>query len=175
MKRGLNETRNCKTSRVGFAPQAFLDYEFGSYKGYMAENFVAQELRTYGVRDLYCWQGRTSDVAFLLESLEGIIPVEVKSGHISQSKSLKVYEQRFNPPHSCIISAKNFGTHGRRRIYPLYAVGSAIESIGREVRGPLPDYCSHQSKGYPSSGIHQLLSIPFSVSSIKSHPALRKV
>lgn len=49
------------------APATFLNYDFGSYQGYVAENFVAQELRAAGDKRLFCWQGRTAEVEFLLE------------------------------------------------------------------------------------------------------------
>ncbi|MFZ3115167.1 MAG: DUF4143 domain-containing protein, partial [Syntrophales bacterium] len=38
----------------GIAPTTFLNYDFGSYQGYVAENFVAQELRAAGEKALYC-------------------------------------------------------------------------------------------------------------------------
>jgi predicted AAA+ superfamily ATPase len=63
----------------GIAPSVFFDYGFGTYQGYIAENFVAQELRAND-STLYCWQGRTAEVEFLLEKEGEIIPVEVRPG-----------------------------------------------------------------------------------------------
>ena len=102
-------------------PTIILQYDYGSYKGYVAENFVAQELRATGVRDLFCWEGRTSEVEFLLETPSGIIPVEVKSGWITQSKSLNVFEKRYHPRQSAILSAGNVKRQGSRLYTPLYA------------------------------------------------------
>ena len=59
---------------AGLAPAVFLKYGFGSYQGYIAENFVAQELRAAGLERLYCWQGRTSEIEFLVEAENEIIP-----------------------------------------------------------------------------------------------------
>ena len=110
----------------GIAPATFLDYGFGSYQGYVAENFVAQELRAAGDKTLFCWQGRTSEVEFLLEREGEVVPVEVKSGWVTQSKSLKVYMERYRPPRAYILSADN----GRRgnivRHLPLYAAGRLL-------------------------------------------------
>jgi predicted AAA+ superfamily ATPase len=104
----------------GIAPATFLNYDFGSYQGYVAENFVAQELRAAGDKTLYCWQGRTAEVEFLLEREGEIVPVEVKSGWVTQSKSLKVYADRHRPPKTYILSANNV-THSNSRHYlPLY-------------------------------------------------------
>ena len=74
----------------GLNPKQIMDYDYGTYKGYMAENFVAQEIKAMGESLCYYWQGRTSEVEFVLETRYGIIPIEVKSGRETQSKSLKI-------------------------------------------------------------------------------------
>jgi len=81
-----------------------LEYDLTTYKGYIAENFVAQELRASDV----------PEVAFLLESPDGIIAIEVKAGHITQSRSLKVYEERYRPKRSIVLSGRNISSrdHG---------------------------------------------------------------
>jgi predicted AAA+ superfamily ATPase len=107
----------------GIAPATFLNYDFGSYQGYVAENFVAQELRAAGVKTLYCWQGRTAEVEFLLEKEGEIMPLEVKSGRVTQSKSLKIYTERYRPPNACILSANNISKRNIVRYLPLYTVG----------------------------------------------------
>jgi len=107
----------------GIAPSIFLDYGFGSYQGYIAENFVAQELRANGIRTLYCWQGRTAEVEFLLEKEGQIIPVEVKSGRVTQSKSLKVYTDRYQPSLAYVLSANNITRRNIRHYLPLYMAG----------------------------------------------------
>ncbi len=104
-------------------PAIILKYDYGSYKGYIAENFAAQELRTSGVRNLYCWEGRTSEVEFLIETDNGILPCEVKSGKVTNSKSLKVYEERYHPKKSFVLSARNVQRKGVRCFLPLYAIG----------------------------------------------------
>ncbi len=104
-------------------PSFILKYDYGSYKGYVAENFVAQELRATGVRDLFCWEGRTSEVEFLLETPSGIIPLEVKSGWVTRSKSLNVFEERYHPRQSIVLSARNVKMQGSRLYAPIYAAG----------------------------------------------------
>jgi hypothetical protein len=107
----------------GIAPATFLNYDFGSYQGYVAENFVAQELRAAGDKTLFCWQGRTSEVEFLLEREGEVVPVEVKSGWVTQSKSLKVYMERYRPPRAYVLSANNISRRNTVRSLPLYAAG----------------------------------------------------
>jgi predicted AAA+ superfamily ATPase len=100
-----------------------LKFEYGNYKGFVAENFVAQELRASGMRNLFCWEGRTSEIEFLLETASGIVPLEVKSGRATRSKSLDVFEKRYNPKRSVVLSAKNIEMRGRRLYIPIYAAG----------------------------------------------------
>jgi len=107
----------------GLPPEAILQYGFGSYQGYLAENFVAQELRAAGDEALYCWQGRTSEVEFLIATGSDVLPWEVKSGRVVRSKSLTVFEDRYHPEFSYVLSAKNEPSSGRRRHIPLYAAG----------------------------------------------------
>lgn len=105
------------------APATFLEYHFGSYQGFVAENYVAQELRALGNRHLFCWQGRTAEVEFLLEKEGGIVPVEVKSGWVTRSKSLKVYIERYHPGKSYILSANNAIQRDISHYVPLYLAG----------------------------------------------------
>lgn len=105
----------------GIAPATFLNYDFGSYQGYVAENFVAQELRAAGDKTLFCWQGRTSEVEFLLEREGEVVPVEVKSGWVTQSKSLKVYTERYRPPRAYVLSANNVSRGNINHYLPIYA------------------------------------------------------
>ncbi len=106
----------------GIAPSLFLDYGFGTYQGYIAENFVAQELRAND-SSLYCWQGRTAEVEFLFEKEGEIIPVEVKSGRMTQSKSLNVYADRYHPKLAFVLSANNIARRNTRHYLPLYMAG----------------------------------------------------
>ena len=105
-------------------PAVIMKYDFNTYKGYFAENFALQELLSSGVSGTYCWQGRTSEVEFIFQTVDGeIIPVEVKSGSVTHSKSLSVYSKKYNPPFSVVISAKNEGKKSNRWYVPLYASG----------------------------------------------------
>jgi uncharacterized protein len=105
----------------GIAPTTLLNYDFGTYQGYIAENFIAQELRAAGDKNLYCWQGRTAEVEFLLEREGEIVPVEVKSGWVTQSKSLKAYIERYRPARAFVLSANNTERRGVTHCLPLYA------------------------------------------------------
>lgn len=102
--------------------KTILDYNYGSYKGYFAENFVAQEFLCGGNPEIYSWKERTAEVEFLKEVHGEVFPIEVKSGWVTQAKSLKVFNQKYSPPYTVILSAKNLHIDEAKGIhrYPLY-------------------------------------------------------
>jgi hypothetical protein len=110
-------------------PQTLLGYDFGSFKGYLVENAVAQALHTSRFKVLYAWQGRTSEVEFVIDTGGAAFPVEVKSGTVTHARSLGIFEEKFKPPVSIIVSGKNvWKSHGRIGI-PLYACSKIPEII----------------------------------------------
>lgn len=109
----------------GLPPRTILDYDYGSYKGYVAENYAACELIGAGIGKLYAWRERTAEVEFLIESEEGILPLEIKSGWVTQAKSLTVFAEKYNPPYRTIFSAANISIDHTKRVhrYPIYLTG----------------------------------------------------
>lgn len=94
---------------------------YGSYKGYFAENFVVQELLAKGVNPLFCWCGRTSEIEFVFDHKGEIVPIEVKSGLATHSKSLAVFVEKYSPKHKVILSGRNTNnTQGNTLNIPLY-------------------------------------------------------
>lgn len=68
------------------------------YKGYVAENFVQQELTAIGVDPSYSWNDARAEIEFILATDEGdIVPVEVKSGKRTRAKSLASYVEKCTP------------------------------------------------------------------------------
>lgn len=93
------------------------------YKGVITENYVANQLISNGF-NLFYWQSdATSEIDFLVNTKDGIIPIEVKSSSNTQSKSLKVYMEKYNPSYGIRISTKDFGYNSVTKIksIPLYA------------------------------------------------------
>ena len=98
-----------------------LRQDYGSYKGYCAENFVAQEFHALGWQTA-CWREGQAEVEFLCEHQGRAMPVEVKSGQVTQSKSLASFQAKYHPPLSFLLSGKvPRGQAGfTRRHLPLY-------------------------------------------------------
>lgn len=104
------------------SPELILKYEYGSYKGYFAENFVCQELFMQDSLPLYNWQEKTAEVEFLKQIKNHVIPIEVKAGISTRAKSLKVFIEKYKPLASVILSAKakTFDEKLSRYYFPLY-------------------------------------------------------
>jgi len=98
-----------------------LRQDYGSYKGYYAENFVAQEFHALGWQTA-CWREGQAEVEFLCEHECRAIPVEVKSGQVTQSKSLASFQAKYQPPFSFLLSGKvpRGQAGGAKRHLPLY-------------------------------------------------------
>ncbi|MCE5317344.1 MAG: AAA family ATPase [Parachlamydia sp.] len=102
------------------SPQAILQYDYGSYKGYFAENYVAQTFLAHGHRHLYCWQEKLAEVEFLDEE-EGLpVPIEVKSGWVTHAKSAKIFADKYRAPYRVNFSAKPLAVNHELHSYPLY-------------------------------------------------------
>lgn len=103
---------------------SILSQEYSSYKGYYAENLVAQELTAAGRIPLYAWQGRQSEIEFLLSRDSGIIPVEVKAGVRAHSRSLAAFSAKYAPSIRIKVTARNLDRSipGYQNI-PLYLTG----------------------------------------------------
>src|SRR3990167_7783051 len=61
----------------GLDPKIILDYDYGTYKGYFAENFVAQQLIASSTSDLISWTNDRSEIEFLMQQEGQLIPLEV--------------------------------------------------------------------------------------------------
>lgn len=111
-------------SILGISTQDILIDNISLYKGIIAENYVANQL-ICNEHELYYWKNdNLAEVDFLLYTQDGIIPVEVKAGDSTKSKSLDIYREKFNPKYSIRISTKEFGYDSDKKIksIPLYAV-----------------------------------------------------
>lgn len=116
---------------LGVSATSIISQSWGSYKGYAAENYAAMQLRSSGVRKLYTWTGRTSEIEFLLPTAEGAVPLEIKSGNRARrARSLSVYREKYAPPIAVTARAANYHREGGVIHLPLYAVGALPGIVG---------------------------------------------
>ncbi len=117
--------------------QAFaLKQDWSAHKGALAEQFVAQELVSYGFEcmrpELHCWyreeRSAQSEIDFVipLVTKDGtkIIPVEVKSerGHGMRSLGLFLGTKSKNSPFGIVISSQGFEEKEKVKYVPLYGI-----------------------------------------------------
>ncbi len=94
-----------------------------SYKGYIAENFVQNEIRARIGYPVYSWEEGRSEIEFLHRRKNGdIIPVEVKSGSRTRAKSLTFYSKRYEPSKTIkLIGSVGANNDNKENlVWPLY-------------------------------------------------------
>jgi predicted AAA+ superfamily ATPase len=107
-------------------PSTILDYNFGTYKGYIAENFVLQQFvhASLAKESFYSWKENEAEIEFVRDIKGKIVPYEVKSGHRTQSKSLASFVKKYSPEKFYILSAqKPFIDKSGLHKMPIYLAG----------------------------------------------------
>lgn len=111
---------------AGLGQQTLLDGDdlFVEFKGALTEQYVCQQLKT--IEDLgvyYYTNDRGScEIDFVVDTGEKIIPVEVKAEVNLRAKSLKTYQERFNPAVSVRTSMTDYKREDWLVNLPLYAI-----------------------------------------------------
>jgi predicted AAA+ superfamily ATPase len=93
-----------------------------TFIGAVTENYVAQALANNG-HSLYYWTSEgIAELDFVLQKVDDIIAVEVKTGRRTKSRGMNMFVTKYKPAYSIRISAKNFGLENNIKSIPLYAV-----------------------------------------------------
>lgn len=108
-------------SALGIAPaEIMLNRDF-FYKGILVENYVANQMTAANLPLFYWRSGNEAEVDFLIDTHQGIVPVEVKAGGHKASPSLRSYRQRYHPALALRLTTRNFGLADGIKSVPLYA------------------------------------------------------
>jgi len=99
------------------------DDVFKEFKGALTENFVCQELTSHGKKLFYWSSERTAEVDFVFKHESAVIPLEVKAEENLNSKSLRVYRDKFSPKLSLRSSMRDYREDDRLTNIPLYGIG----------------------------------------------------
>jgi len=94
------------------------------FKGALTEQFVAQQLKIR--HELYYWtaSNATAEIDFLIQSQNGVIPIEVKAEENLKSKSLKVFVEKYKPDIAIRTSMSLFRAQDWMTNVPLYGVST---------------------------------------------------
>ena len=100
------------------------DRIFTEYRGALAESYVAQQLIAEAHSDLFYWRssGGKAELDFLCEIGGDVVPIEVKAGLSRRSKSLRSYDQQFEPEELVRTNLLNLKRDGKIYNIPLYAI-----------------------------------------------------
>jgi predicted AAA+ superfamily ATPase len=109
-------------SKVGMTLQSIGTNENKQFSGVVTENYVACSLVASGNELMYWESNGIAEVDFLIIKDGRVIPVEVKAGENTKSKSLMVYKEKYKPSYAIRISSKNFGFENNIKSVLLYSV-----------------------------------------------------
>ncbi|MDO5844653.1 MAG: ATP-binding protein, partial [Methanocorpusculum sp.] len=110
------------------------DVSFSFIRGAVTENFVLTELvSSTGDVPFYWSSGNTAEIEFVIQDGSNVVPIEVKAGIHTASKSLKVYRERFSPKYAVRFSLKNKGSvsdeFGKFISLPLFLSGDVVRQL----------------------------------------------
>ena len=97
---------------------------FEEFKGALTEQYVLQEMVASGTTPFYWSSNGKAEVDFVFKHESDVFPLEVKAEENLQSKSLKVYNEKYNPPAALRASMKDYRNEGWLINIPLYAIGT---------------------------------------------------
>ena len=97
---------------------------FTEFKGALTEQYVLQEMVAGGIKPFYWSSNGTAEVDFVFKHGQDVYPLEVKAEENLQSKSLKVFKEKFEPPVSLRTSMRDYRRESWLMNIPLYAIGT---------------------------------------------------
>lgn len=98
---------------------------FEEFKGALTEQYVLQQLKVNSAHDIFYWSADNSrgELDFLLQSEDKIIPLEVKAKENLQSKSLKIFCEKYSDCHGIRTSMSDYREQDWMTNIPLYQIG----------------------------------------------------
>ncbi len=94
---------------------------FVEFKGVVSEQFVLQQLVSQGYQSFY-WapENARSEVDFLIQKQNQVVPIEVKSAENLKSRSLRVYYDKFHPSTCIRTSLSGYQKQEWMQNIPMY-------------------------------------------------------
>ena len=102
---------------------------FEEFKGALTENYVLQTLSAMGLNPYYYTFDNRYEIDFIIQQKNEIIPIEVKSGECKNSTSLKIYNEKYNPPIRFRFSMKNLNKDNNLVNIPLFMIEYLLKFI----------------------------------------------
>lgn len=104
---------------------------FQEFKGALTEQYVLQQLITQDDMVAYYWSAENarSEIDFVLQMSGQVVPVEVKAEENLQSKSLRIYYQKYQPKTAIRTSISDFREEDWMTNLPLYAISEISKLV----------------------------------------------
>lgn len=104
------------------------DELFTEFKGALTEQYVLQQLKTQKGLGIYYYTNDrgSSEIDFIMDDGENVIPVEVKAELNLKAKSFKIYLEKYEPEKAFRISMADYSEHDEFVYLPLYMVNSGM-------------------------------------------------
>jgi predicted AAA+ superfamily ATPase len=101
------------------------------FKGALTEQYVSQQLVALDGIATYYWSADNarSEIDFLLQISGQVVPIEVKAEENLQSKSLRVYREKYKPQTAIRTSMSDFRKEEWMTNLPLYAISELSKVI----------------------------------------------
>lgn len=99
---------------------------FEEFKGSLTEQYVLQQLVVNSGNDIFYWsaENATSELDFLIQMDDCIVPLEVKAEENLQAKSLKIFVQKYEIKDAVRVSMSGFRKQDWLTNFPLYNIGN---------------------------------------------------
>lgn len=97
---------------------------FKEFKGALTEQYILQQLKTFKELETYYWTNDRggAEIDFVVDDGNSVIPIEVKAETNLKAKSLKTYQEKFQPKLSIRISMADYKREEWLLNLPLYAI-----------------------------------------------------
>ena len=104
------------------------DELFTEFKGALTEQYVLQQLKTQKGLGIYYYTNDrgSSEIDFIMDDGENVIPVEVKAELNLKAKSFKTYLEKYESEKAFRISMADYSEHDGFVDLPLYMVNSGM-------------------------------------------------
>lgn len=111
---------------VGLQQKVLLDGNelFKEFKGALTEQYVLQQLKTIKGLNVYYWTAErgSAEVDFIIDNGSNVILIEVKAEQNLKAKSLKVYQEKYQPKIAVRTSMADYKKEERLLNLPLWAI-----------------------------------------------------
>ncbi len=107
---------------------------FMEFKGALTEQYVLQQFKCEKLLPIFYWSAETgiSEIDFIIQIDNRIIPVEVKASENLRAKSIKIYREKYLPEISIRLSMSDYRNEGWLINLPLYALPALPEILSQK-------------------------------------------